>query len=104
MNDITKLRKDLETLKIRFGKFPDMLCSTCGGYEHHIFSVLGPQDIEMIKSTLESATFPFNLRYSFKAMRISGRSDCALCLLSVSKRAAEILTFLYEGLTSTLLI
>jgi hypothetical protein len=56
MNDITKLRKDLETLKTRFGKCPDMLCSTCGGYGYHIFSVLGPQDIVIIKSTLESAT------------------------------------------------
>lgn len=56
MNDITKLRKDLETLKTGFGKCPDMFCSTCGGYGHHIFSALGPQDLEIIKSTLESAT------------------------------------------------
>ena len=56
MHDMTKLREDLETLKGIHARCSTMLCSTCGGYGHHIFSVLGPQDIEIIKSTLESAT------------------------------------------------
>ena len=56
MNDMTKLKKDLETLKGIHARCSTMLCSTCGGYGYHIFKVLGPQDIEIIKSTLESAT------------------------------------------------
>jgi len=35
MNNIEKLRHDLEELKETYGKCPDMFCTTCGGYGHH---------------------------------------------------------------------
>jgi len=56
MNDIQKLRHDLEELKDKYGKCTEMFCSTCGGYGHHIFQVLAPESRAIIESTLERAT------------------------------------------------
>ena len=56
MNDIEKLRHDLEELKDKHGTCTEMFCSTCGGYGHHIFKVLSSQDLAIIESTLERAT------------------------------------------------